>query len=116
MANHGTPSPIGELVRNAGAALTPETQIAVVDFQEPNAVWESRRVSAGYMKFIYPFEIAATLDQPGPQAVILPTAGWNKIGSYAPRHHDEGTNRSRRCRLSIPRNFPRPGPFIRHVA
>lgn len=83
MANHGTPSPIGELVRNAGAALTPETQIAVVDFQEPNAVWESRRVSAGYMKFIYPFEIAATLDQPGPQAVILPTAGWNKIGSYA---------------------------------
>ncbi len=83
MANHGTPSPIGELVRHAGAAFTPETQISVVDFQEPNAVWETRRVSQKYVKFIYPFEIAAALNQPGPQAVILPTSEWNKIGTYA---------------------------------
>jgi hypothetical protein len=83
MANHGTPSPIGELFRNAGAAITPETQVSVVDFQEPNAVWEARRVTTGYVRFIYHFEIAATLAQAGPQAVILPTAEWEKIGSYA---------------------------------
>ena len=83
MAHHGTPSPIGKLVRNAGTAITPETQVSVVDFQEPNAVWESRRVSHGYVKFIYPYEIAAVLARPGPQAIILPTAEWNKIGTYA---------------------------------
>ena len=82
MANHGTPSPIGELVRHAGAALTPDTKIAVADFQEPNAVWESRHVARGYVKFLSRFEIAATLNQPGPQAVILPTSEWNNIGSY----------------------------------
>jgi len=82
MANHGTPSPIGELVRNAGSAITPQTQVSVVDFQEPNAVWETRRVARGYVTFIYPYEIAAALNQPGPQAVILPTSDWNKISSF----------------------------------
>jgi 4-amino-4-deoxy-L-arabinose transferase-like glycosyltransferase len=83
MANHGTPSPIGELVRLAGPAITPETQISVVDFQEPNAVWETRRVSRRFVKFINPYAIAAALSQPGSQAIILPTVEWNKISSYA---------------------------------
>jgi len=83
MADGASPSPIGELVRNAGAAITPETQFSVVDFQEPNAVWESRQVARGYVKFIYPYEIAAALAQPGPQTVILPTSQWNKIGSFS---------------------------------
>jgi hypothetical protein len=82
MTNHATPSPIGELVRNAGPALTPATTVSVVDFQEPNAVWEARRVTNAYVKFIYPYEIAATLNQSGSQAVIMPTSDWNKIGSY----------------------------------
>ena len=44
IANHATPSPVGELVVDSHGILTPETEFALVDFQEPTAIWEMRRV------------------------------------------------------------------------
>jgi len=80
MANQGTPSPVGELVRDAGDTLTPETQFALVDFQEPNAIWEMRRVVKGYGKTIPESGVVSFLGESGPRAVIISTAAWERIG------------------------------------
>jgi 4-amino-4-deoxy-L-arabinose transferase-like glycosyltransferase len=83
---HATPSPVGELVRDADGTLTPQTEFALVDFQEPNAIWEMRRVVKGYGKSISESEVVSFLQQPGPRAVVLTTSlyqrrmianGWN---------------------------------------
>jgi len=79
IANHATPSPVGELVREAGATLTPDTQFALVDFQEPNAIWEMRRVVKGYGQTIPQSEILASLSRPGPCAILLTSALWQQI-------------------------------------
>jgi 4-amino-4-deoxy-L-arabinose transferase-like glycosyltransferase len=78
IANHATPSPVGELVREAGDALTPQTEFALVDFQEPNVVWEMRRVVTGYGRAIPSSEMPAFLNQPGPHAVIFSKATLDK--------------------------------------
>ena len=79
MANNATPSPVGQLVREAGNTLTPETKFAVVDFQEPNAIWEMRRVAKGYGQSIPESEVVPFLNQPGPHAVVLSSALWQRI-------------------------------------
>ena len=70
IANHATPSPVGVLVREAGDNLKPETEFALVDFQEPNAIWEMRRVAKGYAKVIPASDVPSFLSQAGPHAVI----------------------------------------------
>jgi len=77
--NDATPSPVGQLVREAHGVLTPETEFALVDFQEPNAIWEMRRVVKGYGKIIPETEVLTYLDQPGPHAVILSSELWPRI-------------------------------------
>jgi 4-amino-4-deoxy-L-arabinose transferase-like glycosyltransferase len=79
MIKHVTPSPAGELVREAGNTLTPETEFALVDFQEPNAIWEMRRVVKGYGKSIPESEAFSFLNRPGPHAVILSTTFWQRL-------------------------------------
>ena len=79
LENHATPSPIGKLVKASHGVLTPETEFALVDFQEPNAIWEMRRVTKGYGKVIPESEVLSFLGQPGAHAVILSTALWKKI-------------------------------------
>jgi len=79
IANHATPSPVGELVRDAQGTLTPETEFTLVDFQEPNAIWEMRRVVKGYGKTIPQSEILASLSRPGPCAILLTSALWQQI-------------------------------------
>jgi 4-amino-4-deoxy-L-arabinose transferase-like glycosyltransferase len=74
-----SPSPTGELVRAAGAALMPETQVALVDFNEPNAVWELRRVVRGHPGVIPADEVPTFLMQDGPRAVLLSTAQWENL-------------------------------------
>ncbi len=79
LANHATPSPVGELVRRAGSDLKPDTEFALVDFQEPNAIWEIRRVAKGYGQAISESDITSFLNQPGPRAVVLTTALWYDV-------------------------------------
>ncbi len=79
LVNHVTPSPVGELVREAQGVLTPNTEFAVVDFQEPNTIWEMRRVVKGYGHAIGDSEVIAFLDQPGPRAVVLSSALWSRL-------------------------------------
>lgn len=79
LANHMTPSPVGELVHDAQDMLTPNTEFALVDFQEPNAIWEMRRVSKGYGQTISDSEVLAFLGQPGSRAVVLSTELWKKL-------------------------------------
>jgi 4-amino-4-deoxy-L-arabinose transferase-like glycosyltransferase len=86
IGNHATPSPVGELVKASQGVLMPETEFALVDFQEPNAIWEMRRVTKGYGKVIPESEILSFLSQPGAHAVVLSTALWKKIS--------EGSNAS----------------------
>jgi len=81
LANDITPSPTGILVREARDVLTPDTKFALVDFQEPNAIWEMRRVSRADGEFIPDSDVVSYLNQPGPHAVILSTARWQKIGA-----------------------------------
>jgi 4-amino-4-deoxy-L-arabinose transferase-like glycosyltransferase len=75
------PSPAGQLVREAGAALKPATEFALVDFNEPNAVWEMRRVVRGYSHSISGNEVVDFLGQPGSRAVLLTSAGWKRIAA-----------------------------------
>jgi 4-amino-4-deoxy-L-arabinose transferase-like glycosyltransferase len=79
IANHATPSPVGELVRDAHDVLTPETEFALVDFQEPNAIWEMRRVVKGYAQTIPESEVETFLNQPGPHAVILSDQAFGRL-------------------------------------
>jgi hypothetical protein len=79
LANHATPSPVGELVRDSRDVVTPETEFALVDFREPNAIWEMRRVSKGYGQLISESDVVPFLNQPGPGAVVLSTSLWQRI-------------------------------------
>ena len=79
LANHATPSPVGVLVREARGVLTPETEFAVVDFQEPNAIWEMRRVVKGYSQPLAESQILSFLSQPGPHAVVLSIDAFGRL-------------------------------------
>lgn len=103
LLNHASSSPVGELVRKAEfippfkteqvpfphptaplvempkGVLVPETEFAVVDFQEPNVIWEMRRVANGYGQAIPEKDVLSFLGQPGPRAVVLTSALWQKI-------------------------------------
>ena len=81
MLPRANPSPTGELVRAAGPELTPDTKFAVVDFEEPNTVWEMRRVARGYAKSISREKISEFLGEPGRRAVLLTSGAWQGIGS-----------------------------------
>jgi 4-amino-4-deoxy-L-arabinose transferase-like glycosyltransferase len=70
------PSPAGMLVRDAGEMLTPETQFALVDYDEPNVIWEMRRVARGYGQIIPAAEVLTYLRGPGPRAVIMTQRLW----------------------------------------
>ena len=80
---YANPSPTGELVREAGSSLTPATEFALVDFQEPNTIWEMRRVVRGYGRTIADNQVSAYLAEPGPRAVLLTTKAWSKVTSAA---------------------------------
>ena len=73
------PSPAGVLVREAGAALTPETRLALVDYREPNPVWEARRVVRAPVDEIGEDAAAAYLEEPGPRALILTADAWARL-------------------------------------
>jgi hypothetical protein len=78
---YANPSPTGQLVRDAGAALTPATEFALVDFQEPNTIWEMRRVVRGYGR-VLPDKadvLGNFLRQPGPRAIVLTTPAWRQL-------------------------------------
>ena len=83
MANHLTPSPVGELVREAQDSLTPTTEFALVDFREPNAVWEMRRAIHSPAYFIGQEKVIPFLQQSGPRAVVLSTALWEQLRAEA---------------------------------
>jgi 4-amino-4-deoxy-L-arabinose transferase-like glycosyltransferase len=83
IANGATPSPVGQLVRAAGDNLKPDTQFALVDFQEPNAVWEMRRISRGYGQIIGVSAITPYLKQPGPRMVLLSMTAAQSISELA---------------------------------
>lgn len=87
IASGATPSPVGELVRAAGDNLKPDTQFALVDFQEPNAIWEIRRVAKGYGQSIAESEVLPLLNQPGPHAVVLSTSVWHRLDLVANQPH-----------------------------
>jgi 4-amino-4-deoxy-L-arabinose transferase-like glycosyltransferase len=70
------PSPVGMLVRDAGSSLTPDTPFALVDYDEPNVIWEMRRVARGYGQVIPAPAVLAFLREPGPRAVILTQGLW----------------------------------------
>ncbi len=85
IAAHATPSPVGELVRDARqhGDLTPETEFALVDFKEPNAIWEMRRVTRGYGQVVSESEVLPFLNRPGPRAIVLSTSLWQRLRSGA---------------------------------
>jgi len=78
-----TPSPVGELVREAGDALTPDTEFGLIDFQEPNAIWEMRRVVYSPAYFPPLEKVIPFLSQSGPRAVILSTPLWQQLHADA---------------------------------
>jgi 4-amino-4-deoxy-L-arabinose transferase-like glycosyltransferase len=89
IANHATPSPVGELVRDAHDALTPATEFALVDFQEPNAIWEMRRVVKNYGQSVSDDDVFSYLKQSGPRAIILSTELWRRFRPSADVHQSD---------------------------
>jgi 4-amino-4-deoxy-L-arabinose transferase-like glycosyltransferase len=76
-------SPVGRLVQQARPLLAPETKFALVDFQEPNAIWEMRRAVRADGATIPDNEVIAYLQEPGPRAVVLSTKLWNPLAASA---------------------------------
>ena len=74
-----TPSPTGMLVQKAGATLSPDTHVALVDFREPNGVWEMRRVVKAPLEEISEDAEIAYLQKPGPRGVILSREAWARM-------------------------------------
>lgn len=98
------PSPTGVLVREAGAALKPETQVAMVDFDEPNVVWESRRIARPFVPAIPVSRVGDFLRMPGPRAVVLRTATWTSLHLSDPAWQTfsaDGWNSARLTRLGL---------------
>jgi 4-amino-4-deoxy-L-arabinose transferase-like glycosyltransferase len=83
LTHHSSPSPAHELVRDAKTVLTPQTEFALADFQEPSAIWEMRRIVQGYGQLISAADALPFLQKPGPRAVLLATASWQKIDQAA---------------------------------
>jgi len=79
MQNGYSPSPVGKLVFAAGDSLKPDTQFALVDFKEPTAVWEMRRVSTGFANLIDANHVQAFLHEPGSRAVIFTKDEWQQL-------------------------------------
>ena len=77
LLNHGSPSPVAKLVEEGD--LPPDTEIAMVDFQEPNAVWELRRSVRGYATTIPDSDVLSYLQSSGPRAVVLTTDLWERL-------------------------------------
>jgi hypothetical protein len=71
------------MVREAGPALTSETQFARVDYDEPNVIWEMRRVVRGYGQVIPASDVPAFLRAPGPRAVLLTENAWRDMKADA---------------------------------
>jgi hypothetical protein len=108
---HGlTPSPVGVLVNQAQADRSlldriniPAMRLALVDFQEPNAVWEVRRglepwmvnpaAPAGAAEVIAGDQVLPYLRKPGLRGVILTSGSWDKLkaGADASWHVYEAT-------------------------
>ena len=95
LRNGLTPSPVGALVkqaRNAGV-LAPETQLGLVDFQEPNAIWEVLRLftpemageggQSGPADFLADDQVINYLHGADARVVILSTEHWNKLRAAA---------------------------------
>jgi 4-amino-4-deoxy-L-arabinose transferase-like glycosyltransferase len=114
LANHATPSPVGELVRAAGADLKPDTQFVLVDFEEPNTIWEMRRVAAGSGQTIPPGKVLSFLNQAGSHAVILSTDLWQKLKPSADStwktFQAQGINAAK-LNIRKPYYLPRPQPL-----
>jgi len=75
----GNPSPVGELVRDAKGVLTPDTRVALVDFREPNSVWEMRRLVRAPLEEISDEAAPGYLRAAGPRALIVSAAAWTKL-------------------------------------
>jgi 4-amino-4-deoxy-L-arabinose transferase-like glycosyltransferase len=83
LACHATPSPVGELVRDARGKLTPETEFALVDVREPTAMWEMRRITKKYGRFLSEPEVIPFLHQPDARAIVISTSAWQRIHGEA---------------------------------
>jgi 4-amino-4-deoxy-L-arabinose transferase-like glycosyltransferase len=74
------PSPVGDLVRQAGGDLKVGTRVVTVDFAEPNTVWELRRVTVLPVDEISPDAVTDFLNKPGSRAVLLTRQAWDTLG------------------------------------
>ena len=83
LANGLTPSPVGSLVQEAQGAITPGTHFALVDFEEPNAIWEMRRATEAYADSIPAEGVISYLNEAGPRAVVLSTARWEQLAGQS---------------------------------
>jgi hypothetical protein len=84
LAHGGNPSPVGDLVRQAGDDLKPGTRVVTVDFSEPNTVWEVRRKVLLPVDQIAPEAVADFLARPGSRAVILTREAWMNLDLEEP--------------------------------
>jgi 4-amino-4-deoxy-L-arabinose transferase-like glycosyltransferase len=77
-----SPSPLNQLVREAGDAIKPDTEFALGDSQEPSTIWEMRRATQAYGHVIPTSDAIAYLSQPGSRAVVFSSAIENGPRRY----------------------------------
>ena len=63
-------APAEDLWRKMGAELSPHTQLATVDYQEPSIIWALRRKADGFLDVIKEKKAADWLADPGPRLLI----------------------------------------------
>ncbi len=67
-------SPARELARAAAAAITPDMQIAALDFQEPSLVWYFRAHTHSFIKMTAPKPAQAFMSNEGARGIVLSTS------------------------------------------
>jgi 4-amino-4-deoxy-L-arabinose transferase-like glycosyltransferase len=118
--NGWTPSPVGILIEKAELDRSlpdrvdvPAMSFALVDFQEPNAIWEIRRsvepwmikkeTTGGVVEAVADDQVLIYLRKPGPRAVVLSAGLWDRLKMKADfRWH---TYEARGLNAARPLNF-----------
>ena len=102
LARGANPSAVAILVKKAGANLTPETKVAMADFQEPNVVWETRHEVNAPVETISVKQIGDFLGRPGSRAVVVSSkalAGVDLRGTD--RYEARGLNAARLKKVDL---------------
>jgi 4-amino-4-deoxy-L-arabinose transferase-like glycosyltransferase len=91
--------------------LSPDTAVALVDYQEPSLIWSLRKKITGFPKIINAEGVAEWMAGPGKRTCILTADLAKQLGMQSPRVEATGWNFAKGKRLTlVALEAPQAGP------